>query len=98
MGWKKTRLRLSPQKALHEWRAAAERGDAEAAYLMGLAHELGRGTKRDLSLARQWYERAKSRVDAQRALQRIAETERLKGQAHPIVTAMLILLTSILLP
>lgn len=44
--------------AVKEWRALADRGDADAQFNMGQAYKLGRGAPADMKLAQSWYEKA----------------------------------------
>ncbi len=44
--------------ALKEWKAAAQKGQPEAEYDLGLLYAKGLGVARDLSVAQQWYEAA----------------------------------------
>ncbi|MDG5489223.1 SPOR domain-containing protein [Sphingomonas sp. BGYR3] len=44
--------------AVGEWRADAERGDADAQFNLGQAYRLGRGVPQDLVQAEEWYRRA----------------------------------------
>ena len=41
-----------------EYRKAAEQGDANAQYNLGVCYEKGEGVKKDLSQAVQWYRKA----------------------------------------
>lgn len=50
---------------LLEYRAKAERGDAQAQYLLGSCYEEGRGTARDVSEAVKWWRRAAEQNHAQ---------------------------------
>ena len=44
--------------AVKEWRALADRGDADAQFNMGQAYKLGRGVPADLNIAQSWYQKA----------------------------------------
>ena len=44
--------------AVKEWRALADRGDADAQFNMGQAYKLGRGVPADLKIAQSWYQKA----------------------------------------
>src|ERR1700722_13983840 len=44
--------------ALREWKAAAQKGQAEAEYDLRLLYAKGLGVPRDLQVAQQWYEAA----------------------------------------
>jgi TPR repeat protein len=44
--------------AVKEWRALADKGDADAQFNLGQAYKLGRGVPADLGSAQSWYERA----------------------------------------
>jgi TPR repeat protein len=44
--------------AVKEWRALAEKGDADAQYNLGQAYKYGRGVPADLGSAQSWYEKA----------------------------------------
>lgn len=44
--------------AYKEWKAAAQKGQAEAEYDLGLLYAKGLGVERDLGIAQQWYESA----------------------------------------
>jgi cell division septation protein DedD len=44
--------------AVKEWRALAEKGDADAQFNLGQAYKLGRGVPADLKAAQGWYEKA----------------------------------------
>src|SRR4028119_42837 len=44
--------------AVKEWRALAEKGDADAQFNLGQAYKLGRGVPVDLGSAQSWYEKA----------------------------------------
>jgi uncharacterized protein len=46
------------QGAIQLWRPLAERGDARAEYMLGLAFSLGRGVPRDCATAAVWYRKA----------------------------------------
>ena len=46
------------ERARQEWLALAERGVAEAAYNLGLLHDLGKGVDPDPAEAHRWYLRA----------------------------------------
>lgn len=45
-------------KAITEWRAPAEQGDADAQFNLGQAYKLGRGVPADSKLAQSWYLKA----------------------------------------
>ncbi len=44
--------------AVKEWRALADKGDADAQFNLGQAYKLGRGVPADLGSAQSWYEKA----------------------------------------
>jgi TPR repeat protein len=44
--------------AVKEWRALADKGDADAQFNLGQAYKLGRGVPADLGTAQSWYEKA----------------------------------------
>jgi cell division septation protein DedD len=44
--------------AVREWRALADRGDADAQFNMGQAYKLGRGVPADIKIAQSWYQKA----------------------------------------
>jgi cell division septation protein DedD len=44
--------------AVKQWRALADRGDADAQFNMGQAYKLGRGVPADLKIAQSWYQKA----------------------------------------
>ncbi|WP_404333439.1 SPOR domain-containing protein [Sphingomonas sp. MMS12-HWE2-04] len=44
--------------AVSQWRAPAERGNADAQFNLGQAYKLGRGVPKDPGLAEQWYRKA----------------------------------------
>ena len=46
------------EAAVKEWRALADRGDADAQFNMGQAYRLGRGVPADLRIAQSWFEKA----------------------------------------
>ena len=46
------------EAAIKEWRALADRGDADAQFNMGQAYRLGRGVPADLKIAQSWFEKA----------------------------------------
>jgi cell division septation protein DedD len=46
------------EQAVKEWRALADRGDADAQFNMGQAYRLGRGVPADLKIAQSWFEKA----------------------------------------
>jgi hypothetical protein len=52
------RLLLKPRSTVAAWRAAADRGDARAAFRMSQACRLGLGTPRDPVAEREWSSRA----------------------------------------
>jgi TPR repeat protein len=45
-------------QAVKEWRALADRGDADAQFNMGQAYRLGRGVPADLKIAQSWFEKS----------------------------------------
>lgn len=45
-------------KAVAEWRAPAEKGDADAQFNLGQAYKLGRGVTQDTAAAQSWYLKA----------------------------------------
>lgn len=45
-------------KAVTEWRAPAEKGDADAQFNLGQAYKLGRGVTQDTAAAQSWYLKA----------------------------------------
>jgi len=45
-------------KAIAEWKAPAEQGDADAQFNLGQAYKLGRGVPADVKAAQMWYEKA----------------------------------------
>ncbi len=45
-------------EAIAEWRALAEKGDADAQYNLGQAYTIGQGVDRDLAMAEQWLAKA----------------------------------------
>src|SRR5262249_665416 len=45
-------------KKIAAWRKAAEKGDAEAMYQLGLAYRYGRGAKQDYKEAMAWFRKA----------------------------------------
>src|ERR1700721_3958368 len=53
------------QGAFREWKAAADKGQAEAQYDLGLLYAKGLGVQRDLQVAQQWYEAAAAQGNAQ---------------------------------
>jgi len=53
------------QTAFREWKAAAERGQAEAQFDLALLYAQGYGTRRDLTVAVQWYRKAAEQGNAQ---------------------------------
>jgi uncharacterized protein len=53
------------QAAFKEWKAAADKGQAEAQYDLGLLYAKGLGVQRDLQVAQQWYEAAAAQGNAQ---------------------------------
>jgi TPR repeat protein len=53
------------QTALKEWRVAANKGEPEAEYDLGLLYAKGLGVQRDLQVAQQWYEAAATQGNAQ---------------------------------
>ncbi|HEY0164090.1 MAG TPA: hypothetical protein VGB39_01825, partial [Sphingomicrobium sp.] len=44
--------------AVRQWRALADKGDADAQFNMGQAYKLGRGVPADLKIAQSWYQKA----------------------------------------
>jgi TPR repeat protein len=62
------------QGAFREWKAAADKGQAEAQYDLGLLYAKGLGVQRDLQVSQQWYEAA--------ALQGNAQAEYSLGQMY----------------
>jgi TPR repeat protein len=60
--------------AFREWKAAADKGQAESEYDLGLLYAKGLGVQRDLQVAQQWYEAA--------ALQGNAQAEYSLGQMY----------------
>ncbi len=46
------------QKAYQEWKAAAEKGNAEAQFDLGLLYAQGLGVRRDLTEAAKWYQKS----------------------------------------
>jgi TPR repeat protein len=52
-------------QAVAWWRQAAEQGDADAQYSLGLAYSLGRGVPQDYVEAHKWFNLAASRVSAE---------------------------------
>jgi TPR repeat protein len=53
------------QAAFREWKAAADKGQPEAQYDLGLLYAKGLGVQRDLQVAQQWYEAAATQGNAQ---------------------------------
>jgi len=53
------------QAAFREWKAAADKGQPEAQYDLGLLYAKGLGVQRDLQVAQQWYEAAAAQGNAQ---------------------------------
>src|SRR6202050_2291495 len=53
------------QAAFKEWKAAADKGQPEAQYDLGLLYAKGLGVQRDLQVAQQWYEAAAAQGNAQ---------------------------------
>jgi hypothetical protein len=53
------------QTAFREWTAAAEAGQAEAQFDLGLLYAQGLGTRRDLTEAANWYRKAAEQGNAQ---------------------------------
>ena len=53
------------QKAYREWKAAAEAGQAQAQFDLGLLYAQGRGVPRDLTLAMSWYRKAADQGNAE---------------------------------
>jgi len=51
--------------AFAEWKAAAEGGFAEAQFDLGVLYAQGRGVKRDLTIAEQWYRKAAAQGNAE---------------------------------
>jgi TPR repeat protein len=51
--------------AFNEWKAAAEEGQPEAEFDLGVLYAQGRGVKRDLTLAEQWYRKAAEQGNAE---------------------------------
>src|SRR5271168_3601700 len=51
--------------AFKEWKAAADKGQPEAEYDLGLLYAKGLGVQRDLDVAKQWYEAAALQGNAQ---------------------------------
>ena len=51
--------------AFREWKAAADKGQPEAQYDLGLLYAKGLGVQRDLQVAQQWYEAAAAQGNAQ---------------------------------
>jgi len=58
------------RKAIHEWRALANKDDPEAEFRLGAMYERGEGTAMDLNQAVNWYRKAayQGRAQAQYAL------------------------------
>ena len=53
------------QAAYREWKAAADKGQPDAQYDLGLLYAKGLGVQRDLQVAQQWYEAAAAQGNAQ---------------------------------
>jgi cell division septation protein DedD len=53
------------EQAVKEWRALADRGDADAQFNMGQAYRLGRGVPTDLKIAQSWFEKAAAQGHAE---------------------------------
>src|SRR5580658_5971887 len=53
------------QTALKEWKVAANKGEPEAEYDLGLLYAKGLGVQRDSQVAQQWYEAAATQGNAQ---------------------------------
>jgi TPR repeat protein len=51
--------------AFAEWKAAAEAGSAEGQFDLGVLYAQGRGVKRDLTVAEQWYRKAAEQGNAE---------------------------------
>jgi len=51
--------------AVKEWRALADKGDADAQFNLGQAYKLGRGVPADLGTAQSWYEKAAAKGHGQ---------------------------------
>jgi TPR repeat protein len=52
------------QKAFREWKAAADAGEAEAQFDLGVLYAQGRGVERDLDEAARWYRQAAEQGNA----------------------------------
>ncbi len=55
----------TPENKAEQWRKAAEQGDAEAQYNLGLCYEDGEGVTRDLCEAAKWWRKAAEQGYAQ---------------------------------
>jgi len=53
------------QKAYREWKAAAEAGQAEAQFDLGVLYAQGRGVRRDLTEAANWYRKSADQGNAE---------------------------------
>jgi len=53
------------QKAYKEWKAAAEAGEAEAQFDLGVLYAQGLGVRRDLTVATSWYRKAAEQGNAE---------------------------------
>ena len=78
------------ERAYQEWKAAAETGDAEAQFDLGLLYAQGFGVRRNLSEAERWYRmsaatgKCRSSVRARAALlSRLGQSARRSG-CHPL--------------
>jgi uncharacterized protein len=54
-------------KAFREWKAAAEAGQAEAQFDLGVLYAQGKGVRRDLTMAERWYRKAAEQGNAEAA-------------------------------
>jgi len=52
-------------KAFQEWKAAADAGQAEAQFDLGVLYAQGRGVQRDLTVAERWYRKAAEQGNAE---------------------------------
>jgi len=66
------------QKALKYFQKAADMGHHAAEHNIGILYEYGRGVRKDLELAKSWYERAESHgsIKAKKSIDRVIQKER----------------------
>ncbi len=74
------RLMIFSQEAVRSWQRAAEQGDAEGQYDLGLMYDKGQGAPQDFIRAYMWYHLAAEAVSADDAMVAIKLRDRVASR------------------